>query len=134
MEKIVTPEVREVVKQKNDPSYDKKYPNSFRENFSQKELDDFFISYRFTKIHNSFFELGTHLSGVSIKLLLVDNLAAADLYTRNGVKSLFDDMRITNIGDLAFLFEKNVTICSLTRRQEQVNPIVNAWYYKRQHF
>lgn len=99
-------------------NYDKRFPNSLRENFSQKELDDFMSSYSFVKVAHDYYELSAPRKGCSVILTMSENIASADLYTKNACQTLFNSIRITDIGDFVFLFEKNTTISILTSCQK----------------
>ena len=87
-------------------NYDKRFPNSLRENFSQKELA------------HDYYELSAPRKGCSVILTMSENIASADLYTKNACQTLFNSIRITDIGDFVFLFEKNTTISILTSCQK----------------
>lgn len=107
-------------KDKTSYGYDyyKRFPNSFRENFSQKELDDFMLSYSFTKVAHDYYELPAPQKGCCVKLMMSGNIVSADLYTKNACQTLFNGIRITDISDFTFLFENNITLSILTGRKE----------------
>jgi hypothetical protein len=98
--------------------YNKRYPNSFRERFSQKELDECLASYSLVKIDHDYYELSLPQDGCSIRVLLTNNIASAYLYTKFASQVLFNEIRITDIGNFAFLFEKNITISLLASRKK----------------